>query len=493
MKGMRSFGVHRGVSLVDVLVGSALVLIIFLGLFAVIRASVAVSTLAKLKSTATSIATTRMEYVRSLSYDSVGTVGGIPAGVVPQYATTTTSEGIQFVTRTYIEYADDPADGEGALDENGVTTDYKHVKVSTTYAVNSGSRSVTLVSNFAPPGIETVTGGGTLRVVVVDALGAPVAGASVRIVNSALSPAVDFTTFSSAQGTVYLPGAATSTEYEVYVSKAGYSSAQTYARDATNANPNPGYLTVVENQTTETTFAIDYLSTLVIRTFEPIAPQLATEPFADASGLSAATDVSAAGGTLTLSGAPGSYAPAGTALLADAAPAYLASWTNASSSQSLPAGTSMELFVEDGNGALVPDADLPGNSSGFTGTIDLSGLSTTTYPMLALRVELATADPNVTPSVDEVRLGYDAGPLPLPGVALTLTGTKTVGSTAGGASIFKSVIATTTNASGIATTTAEWDLYSLTVPGHSVVSGDPEAPYELLPGDDVEAVLILTP
>src|SRR5690349_18120327 len=108
---MRSFP-QRGVSLIDVLVGTALVVVIFLGLFGIIRASLAVSTLAKLKNTATAIATTRMEYVRSLDYDVVGTVGGIPSGVVPQYATTT-RDGIDFVTRVFIEYADDPADGEG--------------------------------------------------------------------------------------------------------------------------------------------------------------------------------------------------------------------------------------------------------------------------------------------------------------------------------------------------------------------------------------------
>ncbi len=72
----------RGLSLIDVLVGSALVLIVFLGLFAIIRASLAVTTLARLKSTGTTIAETQLEYIRSLPYASVGTVGGIPAGII---------------------------------------------------------------------------------------------------------------------------------------------------------------------------------------------------------------------------------------------------------------------------------------------------------------------------------------------------------------------------------------------------------------------------
>lgn len=488
---MRSFP-QRGVSLVDVMVGSALVLIIFLGLFAIIRASLAVSTLAKLKNTATTIATTRMEYVRSLDYGSVGTVGGIPAGVVPQYATTT-YESVSFVTRTFIEYADDPADGLAALDENGIPTDYKQVKVTTTYAANGSQRSVTLSSKFAPPGIETTTGGGTLQVAVVDALGAPVAGASARVVNSAVTPSVDVTTFTNAAGIAYLGGAATSTAYQVYVTKASHSSAQTYDRDATNANPNPGHLTVAAGQTTVGTFAIDLLSTLVLRTFSPIAPALALDELDDESGLVATANVAAAGGALTLSGAPGSYPASGSATSADIAPEYLASWENASSSVSLPAGTSARFFVEDGAGALVPDAALPGNSSGFTGVIDLTGLSTTTYPTLALRAELSTVDANATPSLSWWAVGYEAGPTPLPDVPFTLTGAKTVGSTAGGAPIYKTEVATSTDGDGVRTLTLEWDLYALSVPGYSVILESPESPYELLPGASVEASLIVAP
>src|SRR5581483_7422951 len=128
-------------------------------------------------------------------------------------------------------------------------------------------------------------GGGTLQINVVNAGGGPVPGASVQIVNSATSPSVNVTTFSDAFGTVFLPGAATSSQYQIYVSKSGYSSAQTYAHDQVNVNPTPGYLTVSGNQTTTSTFAIDLLSHLTVRTYSPIETDVFSDLFANASNL----------------------------------------------------------------------------------------------------------------------------------------------------------------------------------------------------------------
>lgn len=482
----------RGVSLIDVLVGSALILVIFLGIFAIVRASLAVSTLAKLKNSATSIAETRMEYARSLDYDVLGTVGGIPAGVIPQYATTTI-EGTTFTTRTFIEYADDPADGSGASDSNAITTDYKHVKVSTTYVANEAVREVTLASNFAPPSIETTTNGGTLRIAAVNATGVPVPGASVRIVNAGTVPAVDVTTFTDATGLVLLGGAATSTQYEIYVSKSGYSSAQTYARTATNANPTPGYFTVAKGATTAGTFAIDLLASVTVRTFTPIAPALFRDLFNDASSVSSLSDTQVSGGALTLAGTSGTYPGSGTATALPTAPAYLVSWENASSTLATPPGTDARVSVLDSTGVLLPDSVLPGNSTGFTGIIDLSSVSTTTYPSLTLRASLTSSDSLVAPAVSDWGLGYRAGPVPLPNVAFTLTGAKTSGSTSGGAPIYKTTVATTTGSAGTAVLSLEWDSYTLDITGHTVVSTDPEVPLEIGPGTTVDARIIVTP
>jgi len=255
----------RGVTFIDVVVGTALVVIIFMALVGVLRASLLVSSTAKAKAAATSLAENEMEYIRGLTYDNVGTVGGIPAGVIPQ-TQTQVLDGASYTERVLIEYVDDPADGSAGSDANGITIDYKVVKVSVSYTLRGVTNTISLVSNFAPPGIESTNGGGTLQINVVNASGAAVPGATVTIVNASTSPAVNFTTFSNSSGIVYLPGAATSTQYQITATKAGYSTAQTYARAGANQNPNPGYLTIVKNQTTTGTFAIDTFSTLNVST-----------------------------------------------------------------------------------------------------------------------------------------------------------------------------------------------------------------------------------
>lgn len=474
----------------DVVVGSALLLVIFAGLFGLLRASIQVAGLSKLRAAATELASSQMETLRALDYDDVGTAGGIPAGLVAQNATTT-SAGISYGVRTYIEYVDDAADGTGASDSNHITTDYKRAKVAVTYTVDGVSRNVTLVSNIVPSGIESTTGGGTLQVRAVDALGAAVAGATVRIQNSSTSPSIDLSTFTDSAGLVWLPGAPTSTQYRISVTKEDYSSAQTYERDSTNQNPNPGYLTVVGGSTTSGTFAIDRLATLIIRTFSPIRAEIWSDTFADAFGLAVTSGVSVSGGDVALVNTGTAYATPGSAESLAVAPSYLARWTSASSTSSTPAGTTLRLQVLDAAGTLLPEGVLAGNSAGFAGMIDLSAVSTTTYPSLKLRAELATTDPLATPALGEWRLGYERGPIPLPNVSYTLTGGKTIGSTGAGAPLYKTTVSTSTGAVASSTLSLEWDSYALTLPGYSIVSQDPEPPYELLPGTTLDATLIL--
>ncbi|MGB4076588.1 MAG: carboxypeptidase-like regulatory domain-containing protein [Minisyncoccia bacterium] len=492
MRSLRSAEKWRGMSMIDVLVGTGLVLIIFLSLFGILRASLQISGIAKLKVVATALVSSHIEYLRSLPYDDVGTEGGIPAGVVPQYASSTNA-GVSFDVRTYIEYADDAADGLGVVDTNGITTDYKQIKVVVSYTVGGIVRYVTLISTVAPKGIESTTGGGTLLISVVDAGGTAVAGATVHIENEAVSPAVDFSTFTDSSGQVLLPGAPTSTEYQINVSKTGYSSAETYERDATNANPTPGYFTVVAGSTTSGTFAIDRLATLLIRTFSPIDTFIWSDPLDTADDLYSITNVLVSGGALVLSGGPDTYAASGSALSTTTAPARLAAWTEATASAVEPLGTSLRYKVTDASGTPLPDAEVPGNSAGFTGTTDLSAVSTTTYPSLRLIAELSSGDPLLTPQLLLWSVEYEAGPNPLPNVAFDMRGAKTVGSTSGGAPLYKTEFASTTDSSGERTLLLEWDSYEFTVPAYTIATSTPVPPYDVLPNTVIDAFLILSP
>lgn len=481
---------YKGMSLVDVLIGTALMLIIFTGLAGILRSALEVSSHAKARSIATALAESQMEFVRSLDYDAAGTVGGIPAGPIPQISTTTQNS-IAFTVRTFIQYDDDPADGLAAADTNGITTDYKRIKVSVTYQVGQGiPRTITVASAYAPPGIETTTGGGTLRVAVVNAAGTGVSGASVRIQNSSVTPAIDLTTFTDADGIVFLPGAPTSTQYQINVSKTGYSSAQTYVRDATNQNPTPGLLTVAQNQTTTVTFAIDILASLTVRTMLPIATSTERDTLDSSARITSQTNTQVIGGSLTLAGSVGSYVPAGSATANTVAPSLLARWGIASSTLVAPAGTSVVLRVRDGNGALLPDTVLPGNAAGFTAPVSLASVSTSTYPSLALSAELTTSSASSTPEVLDWSLSYTRGPVPVGAIPFSITGTKAIGTTGAGVTIPKTALSLTTDSAGTQTSSLEWDAYSLSMPSHDVVDACAGPPFELAPGS-VQTVTLM--
>ncbi len=479
----------RGMTLIDVVVGTALIVVVFSGLFALLRASVLLSSLIESETAAAAVANNQMEYIRSLPYASVGTVGGIPAGSIPQNATTTV-DGAPFGVRTFIEYYDDPSDGTGSGDTNGITTDYKRIKITVTYPANHSYKQLSVVSNYAPPGLETTVNGGTLQIVVVNASGAPVPGATVQITNASTSPTVNLTTFTDSTGYVSLPGAATSTQYAVTVTKNGYSTAQTYLRTTTNQNPTPGYLTVAKNQTTTATFAIDLLSTLTLNTFTAVATSTFSDTFTNGSKLASASNV-VTGSGMQLSGGAGNFALSGSAVSTQVAPTNLVSWGVASTTLTTPAGTSAVFHVVDGSGNLLPDTVLAGNAAGFTGSVNLYRVSTSTYPSLALSASLQTSSANTTPVIQQWGMSYTSGPVPLGTVSYTLTGAKTVGSTGAGAPIYKTTVNGTTNSGGTSSQTLEWDAYSVAVSGYDVVDACAAPPYALSPGGSLAGSLIL--
>ncbi|MGD0328729.1 MAG: carboxypeptidase-like regulatory domain-containing protein [Minisyncoccia bacterium] len=478
----------KGFTFIDVIVGVALMLILFLALFGVLRISLMLSTMEKVEAAGVEIANTQMEYLRGLSYDLIGTVGGIPAGTVPQIATSSV-DGVLYTTRTYIEYYDDPADGIGANDTNGVTTDYKVGKVTVSYSLYGLAKSITLVSNFVPPGIESTTGGGTLSLHVVNASGANVSDASVQIVNASTSPTINFSTFSDVNGLVAIGGATSSSMYQIYVSRARYSSAQTYPRTSQNVNPTPGYLTVVKNQTTSATFAIDQLATLALSTLSPATTTSFSDTFPNASNLASQTNTQVTGGALMLA----SQMFSGSAHSIAITPSFLDGWGILSATIATSSGATAVIHIDDTSGNPLPDSTLPGNGAGFSSfPVSLLGISTTTYPGLTLEGDLTSNSTatSTTPSVLNWSLSYTQGPLPLPNVTFTLTGAKTIGTDANGKPIYKTVVNDTTGANATKTETLEWDTYT-PVFGTPLIESCPASPYALAPASATSTTLIV--
>jgi hypothetical protein len=257
---------ERGVTLIDTIVGISLMLVVFLGIAATFRLSVDVVTNNKARGGAIALADQRMEYIRSLAYTAVGTALGIPSGTIAQ-SETVSLNGVTYTRRTVIVYADDPKDGTGASDTNGITADYKAVKVDVAWTSRyGGTRHVDLATRISPAtGLETnpcSSSCGTLVINVANSASAPLSGASVAITNPSASPAVNFSTFTNASGTVTLLAAPAASGYAVVVTNPGYSTDQTN----TGSNPTRSALTVSSNQTTSATFQIDALSSMTVLT-----------------------------------------------------------------------------------------------------------------------------------------------------------------------------------------------------------------------------------
>ena len=432
---------------------------------------------AKARTTALSIATDKMEYFRSLPYDDVGTVSGIPAGTIPQNSTTTLNK-IVFSERILVEYVDDPADGlltATTTDSNGIPADYKRVKIEMSWTVKGVTKSISLVSNIVPRSIETTAGGGTVRVNVLDADASPLMGAQVRLVNDSTSPTIDVTKNTDSSGTALFSGAPAASNYEVIVTAPGYSTDQTYVADVTNPNPITSPFSLLEADISTVTFQIGELSDMDITTYSSITDVGDTEAFLGTTGIATSSGTEVASGVLRLEQSAGVYDSNGQAKLVTLTPSPLEAWGAITVAATTPANTQYKVQLFTGSSSaytLIDDSDLPGNALGFTGpVIDISSLDAGSFPSIVVGVSLETSNTSVTPSIDEIGVYYRADATVRTGVALALHGNKVIGTDLSAAPIYKTALSGTTNGSGeLGFTNVEFDSYVFTIPGGLLVT-----------------------
>lgn len=491
----------KGMTIIEVLVAAAIMLIAFSGIVGLFRTGLELVGNNKAKIGALALAEERMELIHSLAYDDVGTQGGIPAGNIPQNESLTLN-GISYNRRVLVQYVDAPEDGLAGADTNSITTDYKRAKVEVTWSFKGLSKSVYLVSNITPPGLETTVGGGTLIVKAFDALGAPVSGANVYIANATTSPTISLNVTTDATGQASFPGAPAASEYEVTVSKSGYSTAKTYGPTAGNPNPTPTHLTVLAGQSTVGSFAIDLLSSKTVHTYHALADKVWQDELNTSTNVTGSASTTVSGGSLILEWGGAAYAPTGSAFVSPGALSYLYSWQEARWVDTTPANTSIsyQIYYDNvGTPTIVPDADLPGNSTGFTTSpVDISGLSTATYGTLYIHPILSTTDTSVTPSVDSVSLAYIEGPVPFGSVLFNMHGAKTIGSDSSSNPIYKYNNDLTTDGTGaLFINNLEWDNYLITVDrntlGYDISESCEPQPRSLAPNTHVDTDLYLSP
>lgn len=163
----------RGVSLIDALVSSAILITISLGLFSVLQLSIRESTDSKARAGALMLANEQIEFLHSLAYADVGVGdnnrghgndpdgydeenpggtggGGNDQSLLMNRATHVTLNGIQYTRRTYVHYVDDPADGTANQDNDHNRDDYKVAKIEVSWESRGSTKSVSVVTNITP-------------------------------------------------------------------------------------------------------------------------------------------------------------------------------------------------------------------------------------------------------------------------------------------------------------------------------------------------------
>ena len=476
----------------DVLVGTALVLIVFLGIFEAYQLGMKVILLSRNKITAVSIATHRLEEIRNLPYSSVGTVGAVLpyAEGVLESATTTFLNNVTYQVTTTVKYISDEADGTGASDNCDL--DYKRVEVRVGW-LRPFSGEIKLVTDVAPKDIfEELASceeqpGGILSVQVFDAQGIRVSSPTINVYDPTEGTLIDSVSPSSGEYDFPL---ATST-YKVEVLKEGYSTQRTYGPDeiATPEKPHP---LVLEGEITEISFSIDKVSAFSVDTLSPWGRDYFSDSFEDQSRVSEIYQVTIQDGRATLATTSEGYFLSGYLFSEAVQPTNLLSWDELNWSDSeTPLETDLKYQIYFASGTdwlLLPEEDLPGNQVGFdTVPVDLSDLDTGKYYGLKIKGNFSTNSTSSTPILYAWELSWiTSEATPIGYVDFDLRGEKIIGTDENEDPVYKYFQVHTSDASGhLDISGLEWDSYTF--------SADPEPDLNLVGTDPSPQPIGLAP
>lgn len=259
---MKKKSKKNGFTLIEVLISLSIISLLMIGLYGLTQLSLRITADNSYIVEATEIANQKMEMIRNMRYDDVGTLTGSPRGIIEEYETISRN-GI-FNVHTMVIFYDDPYDGTLAMGTDDVFIDYKIATIDVSWQGRFGPKKISIFSKIVPNTQETLAGYGLLKLITVDAGGAIVPNATIHIENSSPSISADY--ISDTDGQFDLALLPDFEGYEVTVSKAGYAAEKTYARDTINLNPTKPNLSIYEGAKTEESFSIDRLADLTIRT-----------------------------------------------------------------------------------------------------------------------------------------------------------------------------------------------------------------------------------
>jgi prepilin-type N-terminal cleavage/methylation domain-containing protein len=262
---------HKAFTIIELLVTISIFAILLSGVIGVFSAISRTSKLTREKTILSSFASNYLEIVRNMPYSKVGTIVGNPSGNLPDLSNPKTQIIGSTTYKIYYEvvYIDDPADGTALAGTDPYPADYKQIKMD--ILNTSNGQTTSFFTNVVPLGLEGTTSQGALKISVIDASGNPLVGANIHITYPTTTPTLilDRSTDSTGQWVeVGLTPAVNN--YNILVTKPGYSQDQTYP--ITNANPNPYHpdATIAQGVVTSITFSIDLLANLNIKTLDAL-------------------------------------------------------------------------------------------------------------------------------------------------------------------------------------------------------------------------------
>lgn len=479
-------------TLVEVLVGTFLILIIFLGIFGLYQLALKVIAQSERKITATALANREMEKIRNLPYLGAGTVGAILplAEGSLEVSTTTRQNQIDYLIERKIKYVVDEADGAGGADS--CNWDYKRAEIKVSWS-GRFSGSVRTISDLAPKDIVEESQacvsqpGGILSVSVLNESGAMVSSPLIEIFNPSSGALVDFATPLSGEYDFPL---ATGT-YKAVVSKSGFSQERTYGVDevATPEKPHP---LVLLGEITETSFLIDESGSFTVSTLSPWGQSQFQDPFSDETKISEKANLLVSGGQADLATDTEGYLTSGNLSSVEIAPGSLIEWDEFSFEDAELEDTDLKYqiyFATSGGWALIPEDDLTGNTVGFDSSpVNLSGLSATTYDRLRLKAKFSTNSTSSTPSLFAWQASWRTlNPTPIAQVNFQIRGEKIIGLDAQEQPVYKYSQNFASDFQGnrdIASLEADNYTFSLVAPTSlDLISTDPEPQPVALPPD----------
>lgn len=264
----------KGFTLVEALIVTAITMIVVLSIAFTYSKTVLVMTLNKMKLDAVDIASEQIEIIRNLPYADVGIYGGIPSGKIDNEFIKVRG-GAAYLVKTTIRNTDNSADGTlGGTPNDLSPADYKLVEVevscdiakaaASTTASCAQFRPVSFTAIVAPKSLETASTNGALFVKVFDANGVVLPLADVTVNATVGTSTISISDTTDNYGLLQIIDAPPATNaYRISVTKSGFSTDMTYA---TSVSPYKPHATVLQQQVTQISFAIDQLATVNLQT-----------------------------------------------------------------------------------------------------------------------------------------------------------------------------------------------------------------------------------